>query len=104
MSACVNARRVCVRMLPTAPLLSPSAVMEISSGASTTATMSYSPSVQNTSARTRALFAGSKEDGGYKINSVSYAASASGFTSRLASFVSRRSACFSSSRLSCNIC
>jgi hypothetical protein len=49
MSACVNARRVCVRMFPRAPVLNPSAVMEISSGASTTATMSYSPSVQNTS-------------------------------------------------------
>jgi len=33
---------------PRAPLLNPSAVMEISSGASTTA-MSYFPSVQNTS-------------------------------------------------------
>jgi hypothetical protein len=49
MSACVNARRVCVRTFPRAPLLKPSAVMDISSGASTTATMSYSPSVQNTS-------------------------------------------------------
>jgi hypothetical protein len=39
-----------------------------------------------------------------RLNSISYAASASGFTSRLASFVSRTSACFSSSRLSCNIC
>jgi hypothetical protein len=49
MSSCVNARRVCVRTFPRAPLLNPSAVTEISSGASTTATMSYSPSVQNTS-------------------------------------------------------
>jgi hypothetical protein len=39
-----------------------------------------------------------------RLISVSYAASASGFTSPLASFVSRTSACFSSSRLSCNIC
>jgi hypothetical protein len=37
---------VWVRILPRAPLLNPSAVIEISSGASTTATMSYSPSVQ----------------------------------------------------------
>jgi hypothetical protein len=49
MSACVNARMVCVRTFPRAPVLNPSAVMEISSGASTTETMSYSPSVQNTS-------------------------------------------------------
>src|SRR6516165_9906755 len=44
MSACVNARSVCVRTFPRAPLLNPSAVMEISSGASTIATTSYSPS------------------------------------------------------------
>src|SRR5262245_9978944 len=49
MSACVNARSVCVRTFPRAPLLNPSAVMEISSGASTIATTSYSPNVQNTS-------------------------------------------------------
>jgi hypothetical protein len=30
MSACVNARRVCVRTFPRAPVLNPSAVMEIS--------------------------------------------------------------------------
>src|SRR6516165_3876715 len=49
MSACVNARSVCVRTFPRAPLLNPSAVMEMSSGASTIATMSYSPSVQKES-------------------------------------------------------
>ena len=49
MSACVNARSVCVRTFPRAPLLNPSAVMDVSSGASTTATTSYAPSVQNTS-------------------------------------------------------
>ncbi len=49
MSACVNARRVCVRTFPRAPVLNPSAVMDVSSGASTTATTSYAPSVQNTS-------------------------------------------------------
>src|SRR5258706_15873606 len=47
MSACVNARRVCVRTFPRAPVLNPSAVMDVSSGVSTTATASYSPSVQN---------------------------------------------------------
>ena len=40
MSAGVNARRVCVRTFPRAPVLRPSAVMDISSGASTTATTS----------------------------------------------------------------
>src|SRR5262245_54358831 len=49
MSACVNARSVCVRTFPRAPLLNPSAVMEMSSGASTIATMSYWPSVQKVS-------------------------------------------------------
>src|SRR5262245_54358832 len=49
MSACVNARSVCVRTFRRAPLLNPSAVMEMSSGASTIATMSYWPSVQKVS-------------------------------------------------------
>jgi hypothetical protein len=49
MSASVNARSVCVRTFPGAPVLNPSAVIDVSSGASTTATISYAPSVQNTS-------------------------------------------------------
>src|SRR5262245_49136740 len=47
---CLRKRsQVCVRTFPRAPLLNPSAVMEMSSGASTIATMSYWPSVQKVS-------------------------------------------------------
>src|SRR5262249_2035790 len=48
-SAAEKARSVCVRTLPSLATLNPSAVADTSSGASTIATASYCPSVQNTS-------------------------------------------------------
>src|SRR5262249_13103829 len=46
MSSAVNARKACVRTLPSAPMLSPSAVTAASSGASRIVTTSYWPRVQ----------------------------------------------------------
>ncbi len=45
-SSLLKARRVCVRTLPAAPMVSPKLVMVASSGASTVSTTSYLPSVQ----------------------------------------------------------